>query len=76
MYSALAELLYLVSPLLGYCFMLAPLICTLYLCIVLAQSYGKSVAFGLGLFFLPVIFFCILAFGNRSAAKEGMADIA
>lgn len=34
------------------------------LCIGLAQQFGKGAGFGLGLVFLPIIFFPILAFGG------------
>jgi hypothetical protein len=34
------------------------------LCIELAKSFGKSTGFGIGLLFLGVIFFPMLAFGN------------
>ena len=37
--------------------------------IELAHAYGKSTGFGIGLLFLPVIFYCILGFG--SAKYEG-----
>lgn len=30
----------------------------------LAKSFGKGVGFGVGLFFLSPIFYCILGFGN------------
>jgi hypothetical protein len=36
----------------------------LLLCIELAKSFGKSTGFGIGLLFLGVIFFPMLAFGN------------
>lgn len=32
--------------------------------IKLAHAYGKSTGFGVGLIFLPVIFYCILGFGG------------
>ena len=34
-----------------------------WMCINLARSFGKGIAFGLGLAFLPVVFYPILAFG-------------
>lgn len=40
----------------------------------LAKSFGKSVAFAVGLFFLSAIFYCILGFG--SAQYQGPAAAA
>lgn len=34
-----------------------------------ARNFGKGLGFGIGLFFLPIIFFPILAFGNIEFAK-------
>ncbi|MBW1811955.1 MAG: hypothetical protein JRJ87_27470 [Deltaproteobacteria bacterium] len=39
-----------------------------------AKSFERSVWFGLGLFFLPVIFFPILAFSSPKAAASGPSD--
>lgn len=41
------------------------------LCIDIAKSFGKGVGFGIGLIFLPFIFYPILAFG--SAQYQGAA---
>jgi hypothetical protein len=38
----------------------------LYLYYLLAKSFGKDILFALGLFFLPFIFFPILAFGDAT----------
>lgn len=40
------------------------------MCISLAQSFGKSGWFGVGLAFLPMIFFPILAFGSAEYIGE------
>jgi hypothetical protein len=39
--------------------------------IALAQSFGKSAAYGLGLFFLGIIFFPMLAFGDARYVGPG-----
>lgn len=41
------------------------------LCIDIAKAFGKGVGFGIGLIFLPFIFYPILAFG--SAQYQGTA---
>lgn len=43
----------------------------LIVCLDLAKSFGRSALFGVGLFFLAPIFFCILGFG--SAQYQGPA---
>lgn len=43
---------------------LANIIFYIQLCIRTAKSFGKSGGFGVGLLFLPIIFYPILAFGN------------
>ena len=43
---------------------LANFIIYIQLCIKTAKSFGKSGGFGVGLLFLPIIFYPILAFGN------------
>lgn len=35
-----------------------------WMCINLARSFGRGIAFGMGLAFLPVVFYPILAFGS------------
>ena len=65
-YALFAELFVLCFPLMGYCFFLGPVICMLFLSILLANSYNKSYFFGLGLFILPVIFYVVLAFNNKT----------
>lgn len=37
-----------------------------YVCLGLAQRFGKSTLFGLGLLFLPFVFYPILAFGSAT----------
>ena len=41
--------------------------------IKLAHAYGKSTGFGIGLLFLPIIFYCILGFG--SAEYQGPQEM-
>lgn len=43
---------------------IANIICYFIVIFDLAKSFGKGVGFGLGLVFLPLIFFPILGFGN------------
>ena len=49
--------------------MLLPLVNIVFQAIVsigIAENFGKSAAFGIGLFFLPVIFYPILGFGEAT----------
>ncbi len=51
------------------------IIAMLYLYYLLAKSFGKDVLFALGLFFLPFIFFPILAFGDAQYQGPPKDDI-
>lgn len=42
------------------------LIIALLVALGVAQNFGRSPAFGIGVFFLPIVFYPILAFGNAS----------
>ena len=44
--------------------------CYAYNCISGARKFGKSIAFGAGLVFLPIIFFPILSFGDAVYKKN------
>jgi len=44
--------------------MAASLILNIFFCIRMAKAYGKGGGFAVGLIFLPIIFQCILAFGD------------
>jgi hypothetical protein len=42
------------------------IIFNLLLCLALAERFGKSTLYGVGIFFLPIIFWPMLAFGNAT----------
>ena len=71
-FSVLAVIFCVFFPFMGYCFFAAPVICLFFLSIVVAAAYGISTLFGIGLFFLPMIFYFALAFdkdpGEAAAA--------
>ena len=37
-----------------------------------ARNFGQSLLFGFGLFFLPIIFYAVLAFGSSSYQRQTM----
>ena len=45
---------------------IANLIASILVCIGIAENFGKSAGFGLGLFFLGIVFYPILAFGEAN----------
>ena len=53
----------------------APIVAII-LCIDLAKSFGKGVGFALGLIFLGIIFFPILAFGSAQYQGPAAATVA
>ncbi len=68
-FSLLAALLRIFFPFMGVVYMVAPFVCGFFLSIVLAKAYDKSTLFGVGLFFLPMIFYYNLAFDNQKKEK-------
>ena len=53
---------------------LVGLVIWIILCIDVAKNFGKGTGFGIGLFFLPFIFFLILGFGT--AQYQGASAVA
>ena len=48
------------------CIPLVNIICALLVVLGVAQNFGKGAGFGIGLFFLPFVFYPILAFGDAT----------
>ena len=69
LFGVFSGILYFASPALGYYYLLMPLICNFFLCINLADAYKKSTGFGFGLFFLPIIFYPLLAIDKEATSE-------
>ena len=69
-FSVLAAFFCIVFPFMGYVYCAAPVICLLFLSIVVAQAYKKSPLFALGLFLLPMIFYFSLAFDGQESKEK------
>lgn len=52
---------------------IANIIAPILVSMALAKSFGKDAGFGIGLAFVPIVFFPILAFGNSQYVGQGNA---
>ena len=64
-FAGLAAVLRIFFPFMGVVYIVAPFVCGFFLSIVVARAYDKSTLFGVGLFFLPMIFYYNLAFDTQ-----------